>query len=348
MRAPSSPTTSLEFQEGNTREKKKDKINSSILTRIRVWIRWAVDVILAPYRWLFPKELFWGKQRKISLSLTANATSSTRSYFHYRTTPTRSKLNVDYVEHSPSWSRADLYGLPGIETMVDGRLSFKLSQLLAAANGHSDGLYCIRNSKSLDINNIPNDALAPYHSEQPTNQKLTLVLDLDETLIFTTTESCSYCDLITEVSQHPSIKAPPLLYYIHKRPHLDQFLTVICDWFRLAIYTASRAEYAMTVCDWLDPSGKMFGNRRLFRDSCIYQDGMYLKDLKLIEPDMGKVCLLDNSPCSFLLCPDNAIPISGWSLKLMDDRGLLELLPFLDALRFATDVRSLLSLRRLV
>ncbi|KCV69094.1 hypothetical protein H696_04509, partial [Fonticula alba] len=40
----------------------------------------------------------------------------------------------------------------------------------------------------------------------------------------------------------------------------------------------------------------------------------------------------------------NAIPIDTWTSD-PSDRSLMDLLPFLDALRFCSDVRSVLSLR---
>ena len=56
------------------------------------------------------------------------------------------------------------------------------------------------------------------------------------------------------------------------------------------------------------------------------------------------MALLDNSPTSHLMNPANAIPISGWTGDERD-QALLDLLPFLDSLRFAGDVRSILGLR---
>lgn len=44
------------------------------------------------------------------------------------------------------------------------------------------------------------------------------------------------------------------------------------------------------------------------------------------------------------LCVDNGILIDGW-VEDKRDTALLDLLPFLDALRFVDDVRSILSLR---
>jgi CTD nuclear envelope phosphatase 1 len=45
-----------------------------------------------------------------------------------------------------------------------------------------------------------------------------------------------------------------------------------------------------------------------------------------------------------LLTPENAIPIEGW-ISDPTDNDLLHLIPFLQALRFVGDVRSLLGLR---
>ena len=45
-----------------------------------------------------------------------------------------------------------------------------------------------------------------------------------------------------------------------------------------------------------------------------------------------------------LLPPENAIPITTW-ISQSDDDELLSLLPFLDALRWTKDVRSILRLR---
>lgn len=220
---------------------------------------------------------------------------------------------------------------------------------MAAAHEPSQGPYCLRNGLITisDLSRFTPSFFAP-NAYAEAKQK-TLVIDLDETLVYTTSDSSSTADLITEVPPAPDRpRAMPSLYYVHKRPHVDRFLALVADWYRVAVYTASRAEYARIVCDWLDPKGRIFAaGMRFFRDSCIAREGIFLKDLTLIEPDMSRVCLLDNSPCSFLLCPDNAIPIPGWT-GTPNDRGLLELLPLLDALRFTVDVRSVLSLRRVM
>jgi TFIIF-interacting CTD phosphatase-like protein len=71
-----------------------------------------------------------------------------------------------------------------------------------------------------------------------------------------------------------------------------------------------------------------------------------MKDLRLIDDDLSRISLLDNSPASFVLYPDNGILVDTW----MDDKAdtaLLNILPFLDALRYVHDVRTILSLKRI-
>lgn len=76
------------------------------------------------------------------------------------------------------------------------------------------------------------------------------------------------------------------------------------NWYQLAVYTASLREYADPVVNMLERGRRMF-ERRLFRNACIEKDGMYLKDLSLIDPDLSRVSLLDNSAVSFVLHPGN-------------------------------------------
>lgn len=47
---------------------------------------------------------------------------------------------------------------------------------------------------------------------------------------------------------------------------------------------------------------------------------------------------MDNSPFCFGMARENGIPIETW-ISDPNDEALLDLLPFLDALRFTRDVR---------
>ncbi|EJT97493.1 hypothetical protein DACRYDRAFT_58644 [Dacryopinax primogenitus] len=135
-----------------------------------------------------------------------------------------------------------------------------------------------------------------------------------------------------------------MLYHVYKRPFVDYFLRKVSGWYTLVIFTASMQEYADPVIDWLDGGRGLF-SRRFFRESCTQQQGgSYSKDLALVDEDLRRICLIDNSPISYSNHPANGIPIEGW-ISDPSDEALLDLLPVLDSLRFATDVRRILGIR---
>ncbi|KKK18922.1 hypothetical protein AOCH_005979 [Aspergillus ochraceoroseus] len=164
----------------------------------------------------------------------------------------------------------------------------------------------------------------------------TLVLDLDETLIHSLAKGGRMSS--GHMVEHP------ILYYVHKRPHCDEFLRKICKWYKLVIFTASVQEYADPVIDWLEQERKYF-QARYYRQHCTFRNGAYIKDLSSVEPDLSQVMILDNSPVSYIFHEDNAIPIEGW-INDPTDNGLLHLIPMLEALQYVTDVRAFLALRR--
>mgnify|MGYP002721968781 FL=1 len=134
-----------------------------------------------------------------------------------------------------------------------------------------------------------------------------------------------------------------VFYQVYKRPWVDYFLRKVASWYHVVIFTASMKEYADPVIDWLD-GGQGLISGRLFRDSCTLRNGSYLKDLEIVEEDLSRVCLVDNSPISYLLQEANGIPVEGWTHD-PNDEALLDLLPILDGLRYASDVRHILGLR---
>ncbi|PVV02764.1 hypothetical protein BB560_002779 [Smittium megazygosporum] len=182
----------------------------------------------------------------------------------------------------------------------------------------------------------------PKIPQTKTLQKKFLVLDLDETLIHSSPLSSYKAHLRIEVI----IEKMACLYYIYKRPYVDYFLRKVSEWYKIVVYTASIPEYANPVLNFLDPFNSLF-HKRLFRDSCIPHNQSYTKDLRLVCNDLSQIILVDNSPISYFINQENAIPISSWMNNDPNDESLLDLLPFLDAIRFTDDVRSILSLRML-
>ncbi|KAK3358889.1 HAD-like domain-containing protein [Lasiosphaeria hispida] len=195
-----------------------------------------------------------------------------------------------------------------------------------------------------------------YINMDPANLKhqKTLILDLDETLIHSMSKggrmssghmvevrlNTTYVGVGGQASIGPQ---HPILYYVHKRPHCDEFLRRVSKWYNLVVFTASVQEYADPVIDWLESDRKYF-SARYYRQHCTFRHGAFIKDLSSVEPDLSKVMILDNSPLSYMFHQDNAIPIQGW-ISDPTDGDLMYLIPLLEGLQYASDVRAFLALR---
>ena len=76
------------------------------------------------------------------------------------------------------------------------------------------------------------------------------------------------------------------------------FLERVAEMFEIVVFTASQSIYAGQLLDVLDPDGKLI-SRRAYRESCIFSDGSYTKDLTVLGVDLAKVAIIDNSPQVF-------------------------------------------------
>lgn len=72
-------------------------------------------------------------------------------------------------------------------------------------------------------------------------------------------------------------------------------------------------QYADPVSDLLDKWGAF--RCRLFRESCVFHRGNYVKDLSRLGRDLNKVIIVDNSPASYVFHPDNAVSVLGPQLS---------------------------------
>lgn len=165
--------------------------------------------------------------------------------------------------------------------------------------------------------------------------RISLVLDLDETLVHCSVDPIPDADLTFPVEFGGQVYT----VYVRKRPYLDKFLRMIAGRFEVTIFTASQRVYAERLLNLLDPRGQYI-KYRLYRDSCLNVDGNFLKDLNILGRDLRQTVLVDNSPHAFGYQVDNGIPIESW----FDDRSdteLLKLANFLFELETSPDVRPI-------
>lgn len=177
-------------------------------------------------------------------------------------------------------------------------------------------------------------------AKAPNTPKVTLVLDLDETLVHCTTDRNESADASFSVFWNNQT------YYVSamKRPFLEEFMEEVTSMFEVVIFTASQRIYADKLLNILDPAAK-WSKLRLFRDSCAFVEGNYIKDLSVLGRDLSHVVIIDNSPQAFAFHYNNALPISSW-FDSDSDTELIKILPLLKKLaRTEGDVRPILRER---
>ncbi|KAF7222958.1 CTD small phosphatase-like protein isoform X3 [Nothobranchius furzeri] len=166
--------------------------------------------------------------------------------------------------------------------------------------------------------------------------KKCVVIDLDETLVHSSFKPISNADFIVPVEIDGTVHQ----VYVLKRPHVDEFLKKMGELFECVLFTASLAKYADPVADLLDQWGVF--RARLFRESCVFHRGNYVKDLSRLGRELNNVIIVDNSPASYIFHPENAVPVQSW-FDDINDTELLELLPFFEGLSKEDEVYGVLQ-----
>lgn len=188
-------------------------------------------------------------------------------------------------------------------------------------------------------------------------QQLTVVLDLDETLVCAY-ETSSLPSIIRNQATEAGLKwfdlecvssdkecdGKPKVNYVtvFERPGLEEFLKQLSEFADLVLFTAGLEGYARPLVDRIDVENRF--SLRLYRPSTTsteYRE--HVKDLSCLSKDMRRTVIVDNNPFSFLLQPLNGIPCIPFSAGQPHDVQLLEvLLPLLKHLSQQMDVRPVL------
>ena len=173
-----------------------------------------------------------------------------------------------------------------------------------------------------------------YNTSLSTKKKL--ILDLDETLVHS---GFNPFTRQSDISLQINIDGRNHTINILKRPYVDEFLKEISNYFDIYVFTASMEEYASPVIDILDKNHVVKG--KFFRQDCLFENDLYIKDLYKVTNDLKDVIIIDNNPSSYATNEDNGIPIKTWYDDL-DDNELPKLIPILKYLSNVPDVRSII------
>ena len=163
-------------------------------------------------------------------------------------------------------------------------------------------------------------------AKDASDDRLTLVLDLDETLVHCAVGLMTPRDTYMSL-EIPGRPGPPLEVSVRWRPGLFDFLKAIKGKFEVIVFTASQKIYADTLLDILDPTHEII-KYRLFRDSCRWVSGNFIKDLDVLERDLKRTIIVDNAYQAYAYHVSNGYPIVSW-FDDMNDTELLKLLRFL-------------------
>lgn len=181
--------------------------------------------------------------------------------------------------------------------------------------------------------------------------KLTVVLDLDETLV--------HAEFFTEKQSRAIIEAGQLqalnlsakkcgafcfvfrdrVAFVRKRPFLELFLLTLARGYELIAFTAAEEDYASRILQEIDPCGTIF-RHCLYRQHCAMSGRV--KDLRVLNRPLERTVLVDNSHTSFFFQLSNGIPINSFTGDL-EDQALVVLMDFLNMLSPEVDVRRILN-----
>ncbi len=170
-----------------------------------------------------------------------------------------------------------------------------------------------------------------------TNDRILLILDLDETLIFAAEG---------QLEREPDFRVGP--YAVYRRPHLENFLECCQRNFEIAVWSSSGAEYLAGVLRRILPA-ELTPAFVWDRDRCVrafdaeQQETCFVKDLKKVKRlgyDLDRVLIVDDTPQKIHRNYGNAIYVSPFYGDDQDDE-LLHLSRYLESLCHSRNVRAI-------
>ena len=196
--------------------------------------------------------------------------------------------------------------------------------------------YNFKTSRSFKIKNINQE-----NKSKIDNNKKTLILDLDETLVHSLFEPEKMNNIAIKPDIHLKIffnnKYQEI--FVYKRPFLDIFLKEMHKIFNIYVFTASIEKYAKPLLEKLDKNKLII--KKFYRESCLLSEGKFIKNLNSLNLNLKlkDIIIVDNNPFSFKFNKNNGIPIKSWHFD-KSDCELIKIIPLLKYLSKTDDIRK--------
>jgi TFIIF-interacting CTD phosphatase-like protein len=168
-------------------------------------------------------------------------------------------------------------------------------------------------------------------------RKPLLILDVDETLV--------YADEKPVRGREPDFRVGP--YLVYRRPFVAEFLAAVGQWFELAVWSSASGAYVNGVV------ANVFGGtplafvwacdrctRRFDSEFGEYFYAKNLSKLRRLGYALERTLIIDDSPEKLARHYGNHIRVRPFTGD-PTDRELLDLLPFLEWVRTAENVRTI-------
>lgn len=177
----------------------------------------------------------------------------------------------------------------------------------------------LKNTKfsSIANNNSPNPYYLPPIKK---GYKYTLVLDLDETLVYCRKDS-NNIRLFNGMNNYSQIISKTLIM----RPGLLEFLHKMKQIYELVLFSFGTSDYVNYIVNIIEKKEKFF-EYILFRQHATFIDNIYIKNLSLLGRDLKNIIIVDDLPQVFKLHKDNGIVIKPFFGDVVGERNTLKIL----------------------
>ena len=154
------------------------------------------------------------------------------------------------------------------------------------------------------------------------NNKKILVVDLDETLIFSSLKHQRDDEIIVDVEGTP--------VYTLVRPGVKKFTEKITKLFTCYIWSTGQPQYVAAIADALELSEfTIWGRDKCKKIEDVELTETYEKPLTMITDNLNQIAIIDNFKPTFQKYPLNGIWIKTWRGDL-EDNELETIIPYLE------------------